>query len=1465
MFGQSYVVINQNGGASANLDDGLKMLIEPNGEMFVYRRNRCESWATSDALATFPSHGNEGVRLTFRFQRGSTINTTPVQMTVSSITSPAQTGNVYTSSIAGYVTSPISQGRFYVTIEIKYEYPQQYFTVDYYVRAPINLPSAETINLYLDHDTYILGNDNSRGYRSGQIASTEYRYAGIYREAGDSGTPNGLGAVSNTSSCYKNKRNALDPASHGFKTDATGFSSSANVGGATSAGNVDSRRDVNSTNKLSGTFSVNCHDGGLAVHFTIPNLSAGQTGVRRVMHCYGRTKTEFDNLEVISPPIPAGTNSPVKVSFTSATFGEPEGSDTHDANAIKITVSEGKLLRPEVCNFTVTAGTAVENTNYTYQKGFIIPAGDYTNSPQTFTLNNIHIIGNTVCESDKTLSVSVDYGIYNDLIELGAISTTTYTIEDDDTPHVYQVPDAGPYCPGETVLLPRFAGVVMTGASWTSSNPAVGLSVTSGTSDIPEFIATNTTNAEIFTTITVTPHGQYCDGPQMSFKVKVHPKFTGGLISIDQSICSGRVPQMFTGQAASGGNVMENPVYTWQKSTDNVNFNDIPGTNDTYFTETVPLTQTTYYRRKATNCGNTAYSNTITVTINPIPVLDNLPDIIVDAGTVIPKIQFTGNNVSANTRWTSSTTAIGLAAAGQLDYINSFTAQNNTEYDCIVDSIIVTPVSNFGCEGAPDTFLIYVYPLPKLLDRTNVVQEYMMCYNHILTLNFTLETENNLINLADSVISGPHAGELISVNDRQPGIIYRHTGFDPATRLHNSLEPYGIDSFTVKITAKKTIADEYVTTTAKVYIYVLQATSVNSDCRFANHKVTLKSFPPGGVDYYWYDRDGLAEPGNKRPNNVIIPDSPGDYYTMVQTDIIAGPYASMDFPMVPYEVRILGSSNSPVSMTWTGQVDSLWNNPANWVVEENGHTMPAEVGPSPCTNVTIPGTAYYFPELADTAECLSITMKDRAMLKNPHVLGYNEATVEIKLKPSERDRFLMWSAPLEGMVSGDYGFLNSAGNVQRNGDVFMNLFQQKNPDLVTYAADVNQFTATIASENQTLELGRAFNLKVTSTSLTKDSIMKFSKNTKFITNNMQPTGPGTYNLPILQGNAPSYNNSPYTLVQIVNPYMAYLDFGKFFAANSQKINSGFYTWNGDPNDGFISQALIPHSDGTGNRYVSTGTASQQSGLIPPLQSFFVAKTSGTAVSGLTISPDFTTTAANNAEESYALLRSSVASGGVLRITVAQDDRQAYAALLYSPTATSASDREDMPVVIHDDLTLAVYSFSATNDALAINANAYFDMTPVTIGVLVGNIGEVTLMFDELETFGYKVVLLDRMLNKRTDLAKQPSYTFVATKPGEINDRFVLEMVYTGSGIVLTDVESIPRQTFFVSTDNGGVRLRSAGEKIRSFDIYDMLGRVAYREEHLNVVERYVSLPPSSIYLVKARVGDEIFMEKFIIK
>ncbi|MDR1454143.1 MAG: hypothetical protein LBJ01_00690, partial [Tannerella sp.] len=569
------------------------------------------------------------------------------------------------------------------------------------------------------------------------------------------------------------------------------------------------------------------------------------------------------------------------------------------------------------------------------------------------------------------------------------------------------------------------------------------------------------------------------------------------------------------------------------------------------------------------------------------------------------------------------------------------------------------------------------------------------------------------------------------------------------------------------------------------------------------------------------------------------------------------------------------ASSTPAPMRWTGVAGNSWHNPANWVQQTQSgnatYEMPVSWPPSRCTDVEISSDAPFYPELTDTAYCADITLKDRAMLKNPHVLVYDSAWVELLLRATERDRFVMWSPPLRDMYSGDYHFTDGNGN-PRWGDVSMNFFQLANPS--GGAAQANMFTATFGSPGETLPLGKAFNLWVTSTGESRNRPLIFPQaatsyaytdpagqsrftgtlirgnGSRFITDGVTPDTDGLFDMPVFGGGSGQ-------MVQIVNPYLAYLRADSFLKGNEKAstplASNGYLLWDGRVDNGFVS---VKFAD-DGMRYLASipnGDFTASPEYIPPQQSFFVVKNSSAAnVSTVKMSPRWTTTKPSGAYR----LRMSEAGNGVLHIRAIQGRSESYAALHFDKNRAVPEYRgsEDVRALFYDANPLSVYVLTPLGEPLAISADGEYHTHTTALGLRLTQSGEVTLAFDGQDLFGHDVYLVDRALNREVFLQEMPAYTFMAVKPTgvdvlEMNDRFVLRMEYTG-------VHSAPPATppsWTVVALKGEIHVRATGGGlIDEVRVYNVGGSLIHAAQTASDYFRIAS-EPGQVYFVRVRIN-----------
>jgi hypothetical protein len=736
--------------------------------------------------------------------------------------------------------------------------------------------------------------------------------------------------------------------------------------------------------------------------------------------------------------------------------------------------------------------------------------------------------------------------------------------------------------------------------------------------------------------------------------------------------------------------------------------------------------------------------------------------------------------------------------------------------------------------------------------------------------------------VAQNVVkSNPVAGSIQFANNK---IIYTH---DARASLPNN-----IDTFRYEITYQPS-AGAPVSFTAFVYIYVLEAGSGGFAACYGNTLITKLRENPVDIRFLWNTNPAGSDiyPDNYTgdTDSLTINFGPVTTPKAYKVKPLLSFYNNerIDFAPGDLTIGVLGGNTGDKAVfRWTGEINTNWNDPRNWTEVKNGTETPVLFVPTACVDVIIPSGLQNYPMLTATATCADITMKNRAMIAGIHYLTYDNARVELALNAAERDRFIMWSAPLKSMYSGDYHFKDAA-NDPRWGDVYMNFFQQPNPDGST-SAGIRSFTATFKNLGEPLPLGKAFNLKVTSTTANSGKSFVFpqtditdyedvnhdhydvsdrTNGSKFITH-----GKGAaFSMDVVNDVAGS------NLVQIVNPYMAYLDVKKFLAANSSLSPTVYAIWDGniivgntpDEPGRFTQMGTIGDQD---NRFSITTipTNSVTPDYIPPLQSFFVQKANGaTAIIGQVNMQSDTIWVKTNIGSPYQL-RADAPETNILRIKAVQGKSVSYAVLHYNESTSPAyNSKEDMHKLFYQleegVIPLEVYTFAPTKEVLAINSSSDFSQH-VPLGLRTGKAGSVTLEFSGMSTFGHDVYLIDHAENnKETDLQKNPEYTFTITKKSasdkliELNDRFSLRTTFTGIGLdneaAATDVS--------VTTRDGYIYVQTPSP-VSSLQVYNLTGALVYSS---TARSDYFRIPTDGqqAYIVKVKMNDQYIIKKTFVK
>jgi hypothetical protein len=290
-------------------------------------------------------------------------------------------------------------------------------------------------------------------------------------------------------------------------------------------------------------------------------------------------------------------------------------------------------------------------------------------------------------------------------------TTRNFTITVNPTPTVNAITNQT-RCAGANTAAVNFTGAVTgTVYNWTNSNTGIGLAA-SGTGNIAAFAATNTTNAPITGTVTVTPTANSCTGSSRTFTYTVNPTATVDLIA-DQAICNGFMSSPVTISGPVAGT-----TFAWTNNNTSIGLAASgTGTNIPAFTAVNPTTDPLVATVSITPTANTCVGTvrTFKYTVNPTPAVNFILSTEACANSLTKDIIFGGPVLGTTYSWTNTNATIGLPASGNGN-IAPFTALN-TGTTTQVGNITVTPTAN-TCVGPSKMFSIAVHPIPTLSSAT---------------------------------------------------------------------------------------------------------------------------------------------------------------------------------------------------------------------------------------------------------------------------------------------------------------------------------------------------------------------------------------------------------------------------------------------------------------------------------------------------------------------------------------------------------------------------------------------------------------------------------------------------------------------------------------------------------------------------------------------------------------------------
>lgn len=544
--------------------------------------------------------------------------------------------------------------------------------------------------------------------------------------------------------------------------------------------------------------------------------------------------------------------------------------------------------------------------------------------------------------------------------------------------------------------------------------------------------------------------------------------------------------------------------------------------------------------------------------------------------------------------------------------------------------------------------------------------------------------------------------------------------------------------------------------------------------------------------------------------------------------------------------------------TWTGAVDTDWNNRDNWTNQV----------PRACTDAYITGVgngATNYPIITeDNAECDEIYFLEAAGVKGLDGLTYHRAYANMIL---EKETWYTLTAPFKNTYSGDYYFNGAPVS-------YMRLFDEVEP--VTGAAADGTWTKTFVDNAVVLAPGQGFAYKESQVSynypysprkmtntdandfwlprMTQDSVLvdraipystltgaPIASRTQMLARN----GEEPYRFALEDGSNKLQNGSyavksGYNLIG--NPAMAHLDLGAFYTTNSGVIANEFHFWNGSTNG---SVAITEGGD-------VLGTTPQTSGIVPPMQSFFVKATSNNNV---TYNLDLHYVA----NDGNSNLRSTeVNENGVLYVSAVSEGVE-------SNMAIRKSDKASNSFVEGEDIRKLFTQYSDTEASLIAGTEyvdiAQFGELPYEAPIYIESTkeeGEMTFAFIGAESFeNMDVTFVNKQTGEEVNLKEESAYRFLfnaSNKEGVLVVRFSQsENISTRDEQSMVDDE----QEINISVvNNNTIRVTSsATDLIQEVSIYDLTGRLIAKVSDINksVYDRLMNVGHRT-YIVKVKTN-----------
>ncbi|MBK9465545.1 MAG: T9SS type A sorting domain-containing protein [Chitinophagaceae bacterium] len=564
--------------------------------------------------------------------------------------------------------------------------------------------------------------------------------------------------------------------------------------------------------------------------------------------------------------------APAGLTLNAATGDVTLGTSTPGTYTVTYTIAPGAcLVFTTTATITITGAPAAT---------IVYTASPYCQNAGTANVTRIGTAGGTYTAAPAGLTINASTGAvtlgtstpgtYTVTYTIAASGgcgsfTTTTSITVNPTPTAVASPSSQAVCSGTPITtIALSGGVAGTTYTWTRNNTGTVTGIAAnGTGNISGTL-TNTTNAPVIVTFTITPTANGCTGTAITATVTVNPIPNAVATPVTQTVCSGTP---ITTIALTGA--VTGTTYAWTRN-NTVNVTGIAAngtgnisgtlTNTTTGQQTVVFTITP----TANGCAGTPITATV--------IVDKAPAITCPANITLPSV------VGSCTAVVTYTPTVTGSPVPTLSYVltgatsgSGSGSGSGTVFSIGVTTVTITATNTCGTATCSFTVTVTDSQLPVI---------------NVQPANRTVCTGSNVI-FSVTAVTAPSAGGLLAYQwQAWNGTTWTNIAGATASTLNvnNVTVSMNTNSYRVQVTGLCTMINS-----AHASLYVNPLPLVNLATSIAPNllpgqvlTITATTSPSGG-SYVWF-KDGqviAGASGSTLPNLTVID---AGVYRVVYTD-----------------------------------------------------------------------------------------------------------------------------------------------------------------------------------------------------------------------------------------------------------------------------------------------------------------------------------------------------------------------------------------------------------------------------------------------------------------------------------------------------------------------------------------------------------------------------------------------------